>query len=957
MRPAGTAARAWGVVLLAVIAVTGPAARAAADSPTGPIELPGTGMGLDPLAPGEPEQQLEIEQPDASLKPFFQASSGWFGSDFVIGNGSTRASVTVGEGRVFVMSDWWDRVYSYDARSLAALGSFPTEFDVSRNVAFYRGELYVLGNNYDPELVKVKGQQVKVFDPSGNLRRQLALNPPGASAYTGLDVAWNEIWVSTPASAASEIGGQQVAVFDAQTGAFKGAAIQPLADKDQGGANRYWWDFALSPELNGGISDRRFFGRGAAPLAGFGTDNAIACTGRVLFGCVADNQRGIDAVWGMRWFLELNSPVVNDYDRQVTEYSIEKRKAISQPALGLSLDYPGYYLSFRRAWQPMQAQQNDALTLTDVVYSHRKARIDWDGPLTKADWVRGTKSLPYVVSDADIFVIGARGERWYEPARGFQKIELWIDGQLKATKTTPSGSFDNIDTTQYANRPGPGEQPHTIELRATLEGGRVVSTSNPELRIDNLAPTGTVVSPGQYVRGMSVVGGAVVDVHSGAGSWQLEAQRTGGTWQTVCTPDTEPDVSGAFACTWNTTNGQYPDGNYKLRARITDKSSDGGNSAYTPEINVLVDNTAPVIDNMAPDLYEDAYETVQDLVIPVGWTHTDATSGVQETTVWANTASDGSEDGAWEQIGRSSDSNDPGFAWDTGAREGGLYRFRARACDRAGNCREREWQAQMLPPDARAESPSTEQSGDIRAKKTSCSGSGAGKRCYAGEWVGRLVNGEMDLYSRTWGIGADIRTPVPVRYTGKYDFSAAWVGLGGYYDANGTLQSGITTNPSCGGSDRIIDGKRYDVYWTRIEYIDPYGQAFRQCYKKLDTGEEHRYTVDVVETTSCAKALIDGTPKFVRVPDHDRKCGRKNKRRYWINKNGHANTQAKGEVNDPGRGMGGRFFNLLFQPFETSGWQSATANTVFAKQDRGYMFRGSPDAFCVSDKQRKLCGD
>ena len=79
----------------------------------------------------------------------------------------------------------------------------------------------------------------------------------------------------------------------------------------------------------------------------------------------------------MRWFLELNSPVVNNHDRQVWEYSIDERKAVAQPALGLTLNYPGYYLTYRRSWSPRQATQNAALTLTDVAYSHRKARIDW----------------------------------------------------------------------------------------------------------------------------------------------------------------------------------------------------------------------------------------------------------------------------------------------------------------------------------------------------------------------------------------------------------------------------------------------------------------------------------------------------------------------------------------------------------------------------------------------------
>lgn len=71
-----------------------------------------------------------------------------------------------------------------------------------------------------------------------------------------------------------------------------------------------------------------------------------------MLGCVANNQRGTDAVWEMRWFLELNFPAVNNLDRKVTEYAIEKRNLLDLPNQGLKIDIPGYYLAHRRAWSP-----------------------------------------------------------------------------------------------------------------------------------------------------------------------------------------------------------------------------------------------------------------------------------------------------------------------------------------------------------------------------------------------------------------------------------------------------------------------------------------------------------------------------------------------------------------------------------------------------------------------------
>ena len=970
-----------------------PASAASAGAPEAPLASPlgggPLGLGLDPLGEGVQEPVTVVEQPASSQLPMFvntAGSPGWFGSNLTstgAANGR-RSTVAIGGEKVFVTASngaGSGRVEVYDGRTLARerVIAPPTQgwssSELPLALGYYRGGLFV-GVGKDccagaggAELATAQGrpyiESVLVFDAqTGAFRRSFPLLVPGART---IDLAWGELWAAGPNATADGrddyLASNPVSVYDAQTGALKGTSAHALtsraadlgmSDPNNTGRSPVADDISLAPELGGGFVGAKLFRRAAF---GTGASEATEC-GLPLVGDDARTDAecmlggNTDAVWGMRWLLEAVTPRPNPWDYcAVREYRIGQ--AARSGALYIAPHLPGEYLTRAREWKPQQCAY-PAKTLTDVAYNQREARIDIWGPLAGTDWLRLDKCVNYAVSDADIYVFADRGERWLEPARNFEKVDLYIDGQLRQTKTgiqNAIGSFCEA-TTSILNGPG-----HELKLVATV-AGKQLEAINPHLNIDNANPTGTLTSLGEFVRGNVTITGTATDAHSGPKTWELEAQPAGGAWQRACGPVTQPDPTGTYGCSWNTANGQYPDGSYNLRAKITDQSSDGGNTAYTPLTATTVDNTPPEIDNMTPDLYEDAYETVQDLVVPVGWTHTDATAGVRETTVWANTASDGSADGAWEQIGRSSDPNEPGFNWDTGTREGGLYRFRAQACDRADNCRQREWQAQMLPPDARAESASAAQAGDIRAQKTRCSGPKGNKRCYAGEFVGRRINGEQDPFSRTWGIGADIRTPVPVRHTGRYDFSSAWVGLGGYYKANGTLQSGITTNPGCGRRDRIIDGKRYDLYSRRVEYVDPYGEAFLKCYKPpLDTGEEHRYTVDVVKTTSCAKALIDGTPKLVVVPDHDRRCGRKNRRRYWLNKNGHANTQAMGEVNDPGRQMGGRFFNVLFQPFETTGWQSPTAANVFAIQDTGYMFRGSPDAFCVSDKPRKLCGD
>ena len=915
-------------------ATTAPAS-AESESPTGPIELAAAGIALDPLAPGEPDQQLAIQQPDAGLLPYFLESSGWFGQGFVDSLGSQRGSVAVGADRVLVLSDVADKVFIYDTRTLAAQGSFATGFEWSMNVAFYRGEVYVLGDVRDPVVgVFQRVSVVKVFNLAGQLQREFMLRPPYRPVgltYTGLDLAWGEIWLATSSSASGgDLGGQEVAVFDATTGAFKGAVRQPLGDKGESDPNRYWWDFALSPELRGGISDRRFFGRGAEPLAAFGIDHAVACTGRVLFGCSAQNQRGTDAVWGMRWFLELNSPVISNYDRKVTEYSIDRRRAVSQPALGLALDYPGYYLSLRRSWRPNQAVQNTALTLTDVVYSHRKARIDWDGPLTKSDWVRGTHALPYVVSDADIFVIGARGERWYEPARGFQKIELWIDGQLKETKTAPAGSFDNIDTTQYANRPEGTQPAHTIELRAYLEGGRVVSATNADLRIDNQAPGGTVIAPGPYARQTVTVTGTAIDTHSGPESWQLQAQPAGGSWQNLCPPDSEPDALAAYSCNWNTTLGQ--DGTYKLRARIIDRSVNDGNSAYSPETEIVVDNTPPSLSDVAPALGSPYSAFVEANVSPVHIRHEDVTSGIERTELEINTAGDGTETGVWEPA-RANPATAPGedwIVWDTTEITDGTHMVRATTSDRAGNRRQTRYQVAFA---ARRSCPRQDKD--------------APRRCYGGVVVGNLQRHPLDYDRNAYvstGVQAYIDTPNKI--PGGAGFSASGVSVLGPLEYS-TVETGIINN-NCRGDDSgpaepLPEDRGRNHWWAYAYHIlgGGYAGTSNPCLFRTYDGTRRKYKV-VIRGRN-ALAIISGRVRTVS--EAYGTC----KRDCFTDRPSVGST-VFGETNRYKREVAGYFDHAAYKA-KNGGWTPASSGE-WRRADQGVGYRsilhqGNPGFFCV----------
>ncbi len=928
---------------------------------------------VDPLVPGHDENPPAVQQPNASVLPEFPITNlalGLFGSAFGSGaNSSQRVAVAVGGGQVWVMAGGSaaKQVYNYDTVNLTPghdeagtandiPPSWGTGLTTLRNIAYYRGQIYVLGSD-------AGGVAVKVFTPQGTVLRTLRPNAPGIDGdFTGLDVAWGELWLSRPnntsGSGARDVLGQEVAVFDAQTGALKGVSRNPLSEKREI-SPRGWWDIALVPEFLGAIVDRRMFARGAI-LPGLATPDSEGCTGVLVYACASADQRGTDSPWGMRWFLELWSGAANGTYRPVKEFAIEKRSLHPQTtlldplteALG-ALGTSGYYLTQKREWKSYQHTQGDPLSLSDIAYNNRETRIDWWGDLAKTHWQRGDQQcLTYIVSDADIFIVGAKGERHYELARGFQQIGYRInDGPLQSIRTGPDNAAGDycIDTTALdAN--GARKTPdgtNKIELEAKV-GARTITVANTQLRIDNGRPTGTLDALPQFVRGQVLLMGTLADDWSKPKTADVEVRPSGGQWQTLCSaaPLVDPAL-GRYTCEWNTAAGAYPDGNYEVRATLRDRSEgimyrDGETATENNRTDVTrattVDNTPPIIDNMTPDLYEEVWDTATTDPALVQWTQADAPSGsgVSEGSVDVNTAPDGSDSGTWEPVGGSSAQNASAW-WRLADREPGFYQFRARSCDRVGNCRQRAWQ------------------GFVRASRRSatCNSTVPRERvrCYAGtDDVGTSLGSDANL-SLSYGVRATIQTPGLIRHQRESNFTAAWVGFGGVVSWKGDnravqLQIGLTT-PDDGYCDRAsatVGGKQYDRWYSYREYIDAEDKQRIQCSRlPLGEGSEHQYTTRIHPASErIGVVLIDGVEKAIRMRNYSR-------RRFRISSNGGAsNTQVLGEVNRLVRQMGGRF-KQVETIIHTSSFEPASGS-LFA--DPGYRVFGSASNFCVTDKNR-----
>jgi hypothetical protein len=700
---------------------------ASVPDPTGPVGLP-LNLGIvDPLGPSQPENVPTVQQPGTAPSQYPQFDTvdqyGWFGSGFARAGCSTcsprRVAIAVGGdpndpgtattgGRIYVLSTITNQVFMYDLSNppaITAMNAAPfnsISWSSTQAIAYYRTSVYILGVDGS-----TNQQVVRVFDRDGNYQRSIQLNHqidegitgPISNRYSGLAVAFGEIWLTHAGS--SDADGQDVVVYDAATGAYKGRS-QQLPGAATSPSYRSWWNIQISPELSGAIVDRRFFQQGPL-VASDAVPYSPECTYGIHGSCYSGEQRGTNAVWGMRWFMELAAPAGNDTYIPVQEFSIDQQTIGSTgwpfsllPGGGFSVGLPGYYLTPQRTWLPMQEQQGDPASLSDLFFNNRATRIDWSGYPTTSSWLRGqNQCLKYMVSDGDIFIVGDKGERWYQPARGFQQIQFLIDGNVVSTLTGTSNAFGTWcipgGTSAYS------DGTHTLEAIATVDNGKQVTKTNSTFRIDNTPPTGGIVtSLGTYSRASVNVAGTMSDASSGPYDWQLQITPTGqSNWTTIPGCNLAANPSGAYTCPWDTT--KYGDGGYTIRAQLRDSAIDSngnvGNTAYVAAGSTTVDNTPPTFDSPLPSVGSDT-PIIQRSPTLIDFNQSDATSGVAQTTLEWNTATDGSENGSWTPANAAATGDTPMGAtmWDTSGVPSGLHRMRATTTDRAGNSRVTKFQ-------------------------------------------------------------------------------------------------------------------------------------------------------------------------------------------------------------------------------------------------------------------------
>jgi Bacterial Ig domain len=208
------------------------------------------------------------------------------------------------------------------------------------------------------------------------------------------------------------------------------------------------------------------------------------------------------------------------------------------------------------------------------------------------------------------------------------------------------------------------------DFRATVlnnVGGSANSAAVTNRLVDNTNPTATMNDPGTNLAGTVSLTASGSDT-GGSGVANVKIQRSpagAGTWTDVCTDTTSP-----YSCSFDTTS--VVDGLYDFRAVSADNAGNSGTSATVA--NRRVDNTAPTPVTMT--------NPGSPITGTVGFSGTAADSGSGVASVTFQISPTGLN--TWSDM--CSDTTSPySCSYDTSLLADGLYDYRSRALDNAGN--------------------------------------------------------------------------------------------------------------------------------------------------------------------------------------------------------------------------------------------------------------------------------
>ncbi|GAA6526952.1 Ig-like domain-containing protein [Intrasporangium sp. DVR] len=304
-------------------------------------------------------------------------------------------------------------------------------------------------------------------------------------------------------------------------------------------------------------------------------------------------------------------------------------------------------------------------TLTDGSYSLRAVATDNAGYTSTSATVQTTvaNNLLVVLADPGDFVRGSVALQTTLYNAGGTTYTVRVE-YAPAGTTTWKSICSNLASPYACTWNTPSFANGSYDLRSVAAAGSTTTVSAivPDVMVDNQAPTVTMSDPGSPLSGVRTFAASASDAHSGLAQVVIEYQRSGGTWQPLCSLVVEP-----WSCVYDTT--KLLDGTYSFRAVATDAA---GNAATSPSVtNRVIDNTVSSVTMLDPGAFLSGRATLEAAA--------NSTAGV--TSVRIQRAPSGSS--TWTDVCTVTTSPYR-CTWDTTTAPDGLYDFRAVLLDGTG---------------------------------------------------------------------------------------------------------------------------------------------------------------------------------------------------------------------------------------------------------------------------------
>jgi hypothetical protein len=343
---------------------------------------------------------------------------------------------------------------------------------------------------------------------------------------------------------------------------------------------------------------------------------------------------------------------------------------------------------------------------------------------------------------------------------GLAEVDLYAQAPGQSAYTKVASDTSGSASGSFAYTAAAGDGSYSFYTVATDKAGNAQaapSSPNATTQLDTVAPSSSASAPASANSSPIAVSYTAADNSGGSGLAKVDLYAEG-PGQSVYAK-VASDTSGSSAGSFNFSPAAG-DGTYSFYTVATDKAGNAQAAPSSPNATTLLDTVAPSSKAMAPALSNSTSLTI-------GYTATDATSGVARVDLYAQAPG---QSGYAKVASDTSGSSSGSFSYTAGAGDG-TYSFYTVATDKAGNVQATPASANAttlldtVAPSSKASAPAYSSSASLTISYTSSDTSGGSGLA------------EVDLYAQ--GPGQSIYTKVASDTSGSTSGSFAYTAASG----------------------------------------------------------------------------------------------------------------------------------------------------------------------------------